>query len=99
MIAQRFFNQTEMGKRLAVARVTGKGPGEAIGGLPMPAVLMGNQAQQVPGAGVPRPLGKDGAAGFFRLGQTAGALMGQSNRHGGIIDHRERGYRQWRILG
>jgi hypothetical protein len=72
---------------------------ERKGGLLMAATLMVDHAQVMLRPAVLGAIGRGGAADEFRLGQPAGPLMLQGSRHAGIIDHRERGYRQWRILG
>jgi hypothetical protein len=60
---------------------------------------MGNHAEVMPCPAFLGLLGKYGATNLLGLGQSARLLMLQGARHAGIIDHRERGYRQWRILG
>jgi hypothetical protein len=65
----------------------------------MPAALMIDHAKIMPGPAIARPVGEDGAINPLGLGQPARLLILQGGCHAVIIHHRERGYRQWRILG
>jgi len=98
-VATGMLNQSEMRQYFRIRRLELHGAIEGLGGFVMPALQMGDHAEVMPCPAILGPPGKNGAIDPLGLGPPARLLMLQGECHAGIIDHRERGYRQWRILG